>query len=104
MAFNELSDEQAERLALLLEELGESQKAIGKILRHGYNSHNPDHGNEYKTNQIELEIELGDVMCAVDLLCESGDLSRTTINLRQKAKRKKVKPYLHHAVVPDLES
>ena len=36
MAFNKLSAAEAERLALLLEELGEAQQAIGKILRHGY--------------------------------------------------------------------
>ncbi len=41
MAFNGLTDAQAERLALLLEELGEAQQAIGKILRHGYESMSP---------------------------------------------------------------
>lgn len=35
---NKLNDAQSERLALLLEELGEAQQAIGKILRHGYQS------------------------------------------------------------------
>ena len=33
-----------ERLALLLEELGEAQQVIGKILRHGYDSRHPDGG------------------------------------------------------------
>lgn len=33
--FNQLSPAEAERLALLSEELGEAQQAIGKILRHG---------------------------------------------------------------------
>lgn len=34
--FNDLSNAELERLALLLEELGEAQQVIGKILRHGY--------------------------------------------------------------------
>lgn len=34
--FNQLTNAQAERLHILLEELGEAQQAIGKILRHGY--------------------------------------------------------------------
>ena len=39
--FNQLTPAEAERLALLLEELGEAQQAIGKILRHGYASTHP---------------------------------------------------------------
>jgi hypothetical protein len=34
--FNSLTPAELERLSLLLEELGEAQQAIGKILRHGY--------------------------------------------------------------------
>jgi hypothetical protein len=40
--FNRLTPAEAERLALLLEELGEAQQIIGKILRHGYESYHPD--------------------------------------------------------------
>ena len=44
MAFNQLSDAQLERLYILSEELGEAQQAVGKILRHGYDSKHPETG------------------------------------------------------------
>ena len=34
MSFNKLSDAETERLAILAEEMGEAQQAIGKIIRH----------------------------------------------------------------------
>lgn len=39
--FNALTPAEAERLFYLLEKLGEAQQAIGKILRHGYESYDP---------------------------------------------------------------
>ncbi|MDJ0712582.1 MAG: hypothetical protein QNJ14_19525 [Woeseiaceae bacterium] len=39
---NYLDDHEAERLAILAEEAGELIQTIGKILRHGYDSYNPD--------------------------------------------------------------
>jgi hypothetical protein len=39
MSFNQLTDAEAERLALLAEECGEVVQVIGKILRHGYESY-----------------------------------------------------------------
>ena len=64
-----LDNAQIERLALLVEELGETQQAIGKILRHGYNSCHP---KTRVPNKISLERELGDVAFAVDMLIKSG--------------------------------
>lgn len=46
--FNGLTPAEAERLALLSEELGEAQQAIGKILRHGYDSSNPVDPGRFK--------------------------------------------------------
>jgi hypothetical protein len=62
--FNGLSPAEAERLALLLEELGEAQQVIGKILRHGYESHHPENPDD--SNRALLEGELGDVMAAIE--------------------------------------
>jgi NTP pyrophosphatase (non-canonical NTP hydrolase) len=92
-AFNELTPAEAERLALLLEELGEAQQAIGKVLRHGYESTHPDGG---PTNREMLEDELGHVYFAAALLCESGDLEATGIFRSQSVKEEDVKQYLHH--------
>ena len=93
--FNKLTDAQAERLALLLEELGEAQQAIGKILRHGYNCTHPNGG---PTNRDLLERELGDILAAIDLLCmpENYDLSNKLIQAAKSSKLQRVGKYLHH--------
>lgn len=94
-AFNQLTDAEVERLAILSEEMGEAQKAIGKILRHGYNSYNPDDPNG-PGNRESLQLELGDVHAAMEMLVESGDISKDGLVARVKVKREKMKQYLHH--------
>ena len=92
---NELSPAQVERLAILIEELGEAQKAAGKILRHGYDSHNPDNPN-HGGNWADLNEELGDVRFAIALLAQANDVSERTIQERVRFKAAKIGPYLHH--------
>lgn len=94
---NELTDAETERLAILLEELGEAQQCIGKILRHGYESYNPvvDTG---RTNRRELEQELGDIVYVIMLMSGNRDVSRAAIERRSDEKREKIKQYLHHQV------
>jgi len=94
-AFNQLTDAEAERLALLAEECGEAIKAIMKILRHGYESRNPDE-EDGDTNREALERELGDVGYAVTLMTTSGDLRIANIDAARMRKAVKVKRYLHH--------
>lgn len=91
--FNQLTNSQTERLALLLEELGEAQQAIGKILRHGYDSCHPDGGPD---NRDRLESELGDVQDAIRRLCSNAELNQKNINRAEIAKAMKVVKYLHH--------
>lgn len=93
--FNGLTPAQAERLAILLEELGEAQQAIGKILRHGYESRNPELSHA-PTNRTDLERELGHVAHAVHRLVFGGDLSSTEIKLHGSRKAESIKQYLHH--------
>lgn len=93
--YNGLSPAEAERLALLLEELGEAQHAIGKILRHGYEGYNPLSPSGTR-NRAMLERELGDVRHAMIRLCESGDLSKDAIHKYADEKAVKVGKYLHH--------
>lgn len=94
-----LNPAQLERLALLLEELGEAQQAIGKVLRHGYESRWPKPGGP--TNRETLAKELGDVLCAIDILCASdgGDLDFVDLNIRRHEKRARIQQFLHYVTV-----
>ena len=91
--FNELSPGEHERLSLLLEELGEAIQVVGKIMRHGYESHYP---GSSMTNRQDLEHELGDVRHAMILLCSSGDLSKEAVHSAAESKALRVGRYLHH--------
>jgi NTP pyrophosphatase (non-canonical NTP hydrolase) len=91
--FNDLSVGEAERLALLLEEAGEVVQAVGKILRHGYESYHPDGG---PSNRESLERELGDMAAAIQMMTERRDLNTAFIKQCQREKMVKVAKYLHH--------
>lgn len=91
--FNKLTPAEAERLALLAEECGEVIQAIGKILRHGYESTHPDGG---PTNREALERECGDLRHAVLRLQKEGDLSVRAIHGWSNAKAQNIERYLHH--------
>lgn len=95
---NQLTDGQTERFALLAEEMGEAIQVIGKILRHGLRSYNP-HDKAQTSNRQLLEKELGDVLYACTLLCESNDLDWLVIDDWREAKADRVIPYLHHQEV-----
>lgn len=92
--FNDLSPAQAERLALLVEECGEVQQAVGKILRHGYASYDPTKKNG-PNNREALEHEVGDLLAALRLLW-ARDLSYSKSDARADVKAGKVKNWLHH--------
>jgi hypothetical protein len=95
--FNELADAETERLALLMEEMGEAIQMVGKILRHGYESFDPNiPRHQTMTNRQYLELELGDVRQAMILLCDAGDLNKETIHYHADRKAKSVEQYLHH--------
>lgn len=89
-----LSPAEVERLALLLEELGEAQQVIGKILRHGYESVNPDCSVD--TNRANLERELGDVLVAIDFLLDYGDIEQWRLDDRKRVKHHRIWDWLHH--------
>ncbi len=84
-----------ERLALLLEELGETQQAIGKILRHGYESFNP-FDESRTTNRHLLEVELGHVLHAMDRMWFAGDIIQENVTRSADEKAATVERYLHH--------
>jgi NTP pyrophosphatase (non-canonical NTP hydrolase) len=96
MSYNQLSDAEAERLALLLEECGEVQQIIGKILRHGYESCHPLSINGSPTNRELLERELGDVYAAVSMMLTGGDIKISNLQGYMISKQQRVQQYLHH--------
>lgn len=95
--FNKLTPPKAERLAILMEEMGEAQHKIGKILRHGYDSKDPtDESGLALSNKESLEDELGHVRAAMIMLCEAGDLDRSMIHSSADTKMITVKKWTHH--------
>ena len=93
--FNQLTPAEAERLALLAEELGEATQAIGKILRHGYESRNP-YQMSGPTNREALEKEMADVYVAARMMFEAGDLRRLACAEHEERKTEAVQRFLHH--------
>lgn len=92
---NNLSHAQTERFAKLLEELGEAQQVLGKILLHGVHSRNP-HDARACDNITLLHIELGDVLAAIDLLTKKGDLLDHTLIEFAELKSHTITKYMHH--------
>jgi len=97
--FCALTPAEHERLALLSEELGEAQQAIGKIMRHGYSTRNPVASTPWD-NRGELEKELGDVSFAMRLMIDTGDVTEDGIEAFRQSKAKNIQPYLHHNTIP----
>ena len=97
--FNELSEAEAERLAILAEECAEVIQVVGKILRHGYESFNP-HDPDGRINKRLLETEIGDLFCIVRMMTVQGDVLASLIEARSSFKTSKFDngkgPYLHH--------
>lgn len=93
--FNKLTPAEDERLALLAEECAEVVKAVTKIQRHGYESHNP-HDLAAGSNRAQLENEIGNVIAAVRLLTTAGDVRATNIAESTADKLATVRQYLHH--------
>jgi len=97
--FNKLTPAETERLAILAEELGEAQQAVGKILRHGYESVDPTFQDDPRvnpTNRLNLVRELGDVTAAMAMLGDAGDVDPADVCMRAIQKAGSIGRYLHH--------
>lgn len=66
-----LTPAETERLAMLAETCGEVVQAVGKVLRHGWESQSPYGG---RPNRVSLEREIGQVRAIVNLMLDSGDV------------------------------
>lgn len=91
---NNLTPAEAERLALCLEEMGEAQQIIGKILRHGYESFDPTKPSP--TNRQLLEQELGHVFHAIQRMADAEDIYLDTLESHADQKAETVGQWLHH--------
>lgn len=97
--FNRLTPAEAERLALLAEEMGEAIHAIGKIFRHGYESKNPLMPKG-PTNRDWLEQELAHVLVAARLMFDAGDIRRAACSDHENEKQEGLHRYMHHQPMP----
>ncbi len=89
-----LTPAQIERLALLMEECAEVQQIIGKILRHGYNSHSPF--DEFKLdNRLLLCKELGHLLLAANIMIDKQDVDSQLIRNSCENKSKTINKWLH---------
>lgn len=114
--FNQLSPAELERLAYLAEEMCEAGQIIGKIIRHGYESRDPTKAvpvtddnrggtigrhNSSPTNRHLLETELGDVLRAVKMMTDAGDLKSD--RLHELSQRLPPLKYMHHHQICEKE-
>lgn len=91
--FNKLTPAEAERLAIFAEECGEVIQIVGKILRHGYESHHPD---SVRTNRELLAEEMGHIECIMDRMIYAGGIACTAITAANCNKIATAKRYFHH--------
>jgi len=89
--FNQLSPAEAERLAMLAEECGEVIQVVGKILRHGYESHHP--ADPTTTNRDLLTKELSDLYAVIEMM--DADFALIDATAQEQAFAKKMQ-YAHH--------
>ena len=94
--FNKLTPAEAERLAMLAEECGEIIQIVGKILRHGYESHHPD--DPSSTNRDLLTDELSDFYAVVQMM--DGDFSVIDAQRHEDEFLAKKLRYTHHQLDP----
>lgn len=97
MAFNKLTDAEAERLAILAEECAEVIQIIGKISRHGYESFHPADACKIDNRRL-LEHELGDVLGMITAMAQKGDVrpDRIDMNADQRVLKFRKGTFLHH--------
>lgn len=95
-----LSKGETERLAMLAEEAGEVIQAVGKVLRHGYESYHP--ADLYKgiaqpgaeSNRDRLYNELCDLLGVLKLMTSKQDLKELSETQVRVAMERKLK-YSH---------
>lgn len=80
-----LTPGEIERLAILADECGAVARAIGKVLRFGWESQSPYRDD--RTNRVVLEREVGSVRAAVNLMLDEDDLRLSEVQTWQRVRR-----------------
>lgn len=96
--FNKLTPAEAERLAMLAEECAEVIQIVGKILRHGYESHHPETPNV--TNRDLLGKELIDLAAVEVEMIDRKDIASRQFGCLGRAWQRKLR-YAHHQERPN---
>lgn len=99
-----LSPAQLERLAILQGELAKVSQVVSKIMRHGYESWNPDNPNviidqagiHHPNNLDDLEKELGHLFHSIRMLSDIHEISNKAMHEAHINKRETIRRWLHH--------
>jgi len=85
MKMKQMNQENQEILLITQEECAEVTQAISKVFRFGME-------DEFKgqTNREHLEEEIGDLMCMIDLLIDSGMISESAVMTAKNEKLNKL--------------
>ena len=85
MKMKQMNEENKEILLITQEECAEVTQAISKVFRFGME-------DEFKgqTNREHLEEEIGDLMCMIDLLIDSGMISESAVMTAKNEKLNKL--------------
>ena len=85
-----IDNEIKEILCITQEECAEASQAISKIFRFGWNSVHPKTG---VNNKEHLEEEIGDLMCMIDLILDSGIVSESVVMAAKNEKLLKLQQW-----------
>lgn len=83
-----MQSKQQEILLIAQEECAEVTQAISKVFRFGM-----DGVHNGRTNKDRLEEEIGDLMCMLQMMDESGLVDWTRVSLASSMKREKLKSW-----------
>jgi hypothetical protein len=92
-AFAELTEAQRERLEMLIEEAGEIVQIGCKVLRHGYESFQPDDVDQTENREL-LEHELADLLTVMGEMVRQKDIFEQASTGRNAWDRKS--RFTHH--------
>jgi NTP pyrophosphatase (non-canonical NTP hydrolase) len=87
----EIEDKIKETLVITQEECAEVIQSVSKILRFGFDSSYPF--EDSATTRECLEMEVGQLLCMVDILVEQGVLDATNVRQARSYKREKLKEW-----------
>jgi len=88
MKMHEINDANREILLITQEECAEVTQAISKVFRFGM-----EDTHKGESNREHLEEEIGDLMCMIDLLIDSGMVSESAVMTAKREKMMKLQTW-----------